>query len=70
MTHPDPIDEAAAREQQMIEQALANRQKPKMVFTGECHYCEEPIDSGHFCDAECRADHERFVRAEQQRRVS
>lgn len=66
----DQLDEAAAREQQMIEVALANRPAPKMVFTGECHWCEEPIDSGHFCSAECREDHVKMIWAESQRRVS
>lgn len=35
--YADPIDEAVPREQQIIEQALANRKKPTIVFTGECH---------------------------------
>jgi hypothetical protein len=70
MTHPDPIDEAAEREQQMIEHALANRKKPTMVFTGECHWCEEPIATGHYCDKDCRHDHEVFLWAEQQRRIA
>lgn len=71
MNFADPIDEAAAREQQMIELALANRHSaPTMVYTGECHYCEEPIDSGHFCTPECRDDHAKVVRAEQQRKLS
>lgn len=65
----DPVDEAAARQQQMIDNALANRQRPKMVYTGECHYCESPIDSGHFCDADCRKDHETMVWAESQRQI-
>lgn len=67
--YADQLDEAAARSEQMIAVALANRNKPQMVFTGECHYCEEPIDSGQFCSADCREDHERMVRAEQQRKV-
>ncbi|WP_034912925.1 hypothetical protein [Erwinia sp. 9145] len=68
--YADPIDEAAARSEQMIAVALANRTKPQMVFTGDCHWCEEPISSGHFCSPECREDHERMVRAEQQRKLS
>lgn len=69
MNFADPIDEAAEREQQLIEVALANRSKPSMVYTGECHYYEEPIDTGHFCSPECRVDHERMVWAEKQRRL-
>lgn len=70
MNFPDAADEAAAREQQLIDVALANRPVPQMTYTGECHYCEEPIDKGHFCSDECRADHERMVWAESQRRVA
>ena len=70
MNFPDAADEAAAREQQLIEVALANRPVPQMTYTGECHYCEEPIDKGHFCSAECRIDHERMVWAASQRRVA
>ncbi|WP_158783711.1 hypothetical protein [Pantoea sp. BAV 3049] len=69
-TFADPVDEAAALQQQMIDNALANRKRPNMTFTGECHYCKESIDSGHFCDAYCRKDHEDMVWAESQRRLS
>ncbi|ARJ43253.1 hypothetical protein B1H58_15245 [Pantoea alhagi] len=68
--HADILDEAAEREQQLIEIALANRPKPVMTFTGICHWCNEPIDKGHFCSDECRTDHERMVWAERQRSVA
>jgi Spy/CpxP family protein refolding chaperone len=70
MSHADILDEAAEREQQMIEIALANRKHPEMVFTGTCYYCEEAVQAGCFCSAECREDHERIERAKQQRRVA
>lgn len=70
MTHPDPIDEAAEREQQMIEIALANRKRPEMQFTGACYNCEEPVGKGFFCCSECREDYERIERAKQHRRVA
>ncbi|MEN4715859.1 hypothetical protein [Pantoea agglomerans] len=70
MTHPDPIDEAAEREQQMIEIALANRPKPSMTFTGICHNCEEPVDKGFFCCPECCEDFQRIERAKQHKRVT
>lgn len=70
MNFPDPADEAAEREQRLIEVALANRPKPQMVYTGECHWCEEPISKGHYCDASCREDHEKFIRAQSQRGVA
>ncbi|MCZ4057840.1 hypothetical protein O3W44_00280 [Pantoea sp. LMR881] len=46
MTHADFLDEAAEREQQLIDLALLNRPKPTMTFTGKCHYCEETISKG------------------------
>ncbi|OQP33884.1 hypothetical protein [Pantoea latae] len=70
MNFPDAADEAAAREQQMIEVALANRPRPAVEFTGKCHYCEETISKGHYCDAGCREDHERLLWAQKQRSVA
>lgn len=70
MNFPDPADEAAEREQQMIEIALANRKHPEMQFTGTCYYCEESVPAGCFCDEDCRSDYERIERAKQQRRVA
>lgn len=70
MHNADILDDAAELEQQMIEIALANRPKPTMTYTGKCHWCEETIDKGHFCSDECRADHERMVWADSQRRVA
>jgi len=70
MTHPDPIDEAAEREQQMIEIALANRKRPEMKFTGACYNCEESVDKGFFCCPECCEDFQRIERAKQHRRVA
>lgn len=66
--YADQLDEAAAREQQMIEIALANRPAPKMTFTGECHWCEEPIATGQFCSPECRDDHAKMIWAMKQMR--
>jgi len=70
MNFPDPADEAAEREQQMIEIALANRAHPTMQFTGACYYCEEAVPAGCFCDEDCRSDYERIERAKQQRKVA
>jgi len=70
MNFADPIDEAAEREQLLIDIALKNRPKPGMTFTGKCHYCEEPISKGHYCDASCREDHERVQWAQKQRSVA
>lgn len=66
----DILDEAAEHTQHMIDLALANRNKPQMQFTGECHYCFEPVDKGLFCSSECRDDHERMEFANKNRRVA
>lgn len=68
--YADITDQASELEELERAIALANRKKPTMVFTGECHWCEEPIGSGHFCNSDCREDHERAARAEQQRRIA
>lgn len=68
--HADILDEAAEREQQMIEIALANRIKPNMTFTGKCFWCEETIDKGQYCNSDCRHDHEVYVWAQQQRKLA
>lgn len=65
----DFLDTAAELQQHMIEQALANRPAPSMTYTGECHYCFEPIDKGHFCSHECREDSEKLTRASLYRRI-
>lgn len=72
MNFPDPADEAAEREQQMIEIALANRPKPSMQFTGTCQNgdCGEKVDKGFFCCPECCEDFQRIERAKQHRRVA
>ncbi len=72
MNFPDPADEAAERERQMIEIALANRAKPTMSFTGLCHNgdCGEKTTKGFFCCSECREDHERVLWAQKQRAVA
>ncbi|NKE95276.1 hypothetical protein [Pantoea agglomerans] len=70
MNFPDPADEAAEREQQMIEIALANRKRPEMQFTGACYNCEESVDKGFFCCPECCEDYQRIERAKQHRKVA
>jgi len=66
----DILDEAAEHTQHMIDLALANRSKPQMKFTGECHYCEEKVSTGFFCSPECCEDFEKVERAKQHRRVA
>lgn len=72
MNFADPIDEAAAREQQLIEVALANRKAPEPP-SPVCKNsdCGEPSQPGtSYCCAECREDHERELWAISQRRVA
>lgn len=72
MSHADILDEAAEREQQLIEVALANRPRPTMTFTGVCQNgdCGEKIAKGFFCCSECREDFERVQWAQKQRAVA
>lgn len=68
----DIADEAAALELQMIEVALANRERPTMTFTGACQNgdCGEKVDKGFFCCPECKDDYERIERAAKHRRAA
>lgn len=72
MNFADPIDEAAAREQQLIEVALANRKAPEppspVCKNADCGELSHPGTS--YCCAECREDSEKWQRAIQQRRVA
>lgn len=38
--------------------SLQNR-KQELQEDGACHWCEELIDDGLFCDSECRDDHQK-----------
>lgn len=67
MNYADIAHEASAREQQMLEVALANRKLPSMAFTGACYWCEESITKGQYCDADCRHDHQVLQWAQSQR---
>lgn len=70
MNFADPIDEAAEREQQLIQVALANREIPQPP-SPECKNCGEQSQPGtSYCSSECREDAERLARAERQRRVA
>ncbi len=70
MTYADPIDEATAREMQLIEIALANRTHPE-PRSPICKNCGEPsLPATSYCSSECREDDERIERAKQHRRVA
>lgn len=68
--HADITDQAAELEELERTIALANRKKPNMTFTGKCFWCEESINKGQYCDAECRHDHEVYLWAQQQKRIA
>ncbi|AHF77950.1 Phage protein [Sodalis praecaptivus] len=64
----DDIDNAALLEQFNNEIALLNRPRPQFVYTGKCHWCDEPIANGCFCkDDSCAEDYENYKRAERRR---
>lgn len=71
----DPLDIASELEQVFTQQALAAQlNKPKKVYTGKCHYCDEPLAIGEgelgqgiYCDADCHTDFDKMIRAERNR---
>jgi hypothetical protein len=55
----DLSDRATAREEEILQDSLsAVARRPKMPFTGRCYNCDEVIERGSFCDADCRDDFE------------
>lgn len=58
----DEIDQMFDREAKLLESQVAFR-KPVPVPTGMCFNCDEPLQAGVYCDADCRADHELRERA-------
>jgi hypothetical protein len=57
----DLADKAQAVLEVALEAARTHR-KPTLPFTGKCYNCEEPIEDGRFCDADCREDWTRRTR--------
>ncbi|EDV2726018.1 hypothetical protein YV85_001072 [Salmonella enterica subsp. enterica] len=57
----DEIDSSVEREETIKELAIQGiRQQANatsLTYTGKCHYCQEPINSGIYCDADCAAWH-------------
>ncbi len=52
----DPLDEASALTEAMLQESLSKRKKVPEK-TGFCLECEEPT-TGAFCSKECREDYE------------
>ena len=57
----DDMDRASDLEQRMLEAALRVR-KPEPKACGYCHNCGEAVQSGAFCDEDCRDDWQKRVR--------
>lgn len=55
----DEADMSDERIQLAVEQAIGQaRRAPALHPKGTCHYCDEPVNSRLFCNAECRESHE------------
>ncbi len=65
----DIFDQATEKEMRDRELAIrhARAQNQPLKFTGHCLSCNEILQQGRFCDAECREDYEL---AEKMRRMS
>ncbi|HAH3961198.1 TPA: hypothetical protein PBO61_003989 [Escherichia coli] len=46
---------------------MAQAQVVSQVFTGKCRYCNESIESGIYCDAECAQWHREEQAAKQRK---
>ncbi|MCE1279256.1 hypothetical protein [Klebsiella pneumoniae] len=59
--YADEVDLSANLEETIKELSIQGiRQQARAnsrTYTGKCHYCEEPIGTGIYCDAECAAWH-------------
>ena len=56
---PDVFDDASDLEELHRDRAIkAIRDKSKATYTGYCRYCNETIELGSFCSAECREGQE------------
>jgi len=58
----DAVDSAQKQSDLNLKLALQNRNRPaELKATGECHYCNDPVECGQFCDSDCRDDFEKMV---------
>lgn len=58
----DDIDRQVERDQIFLDAGIAMR-KPVLYPTGRCFNCDENIPTNAcYCDADCRADHEKETR--------
>jgi len=61
--HGDEVDRANETAQMFLDMALRQRKPPAPEPTGYCLNCDEPIQAGRWCDANCRDDWEKRERA-------
>ncbi len=54
----DIVDEAQSQVDLDLSISLAKR-KTELISNGNCHNCQETINSGLFCDTDCRNDFEK-----------
>ena len=54
----DDIDRQIERDEILMEARIAMR-KPTKPVTGRCHFCDEPIPGGFYCDKDCQEDGEK-----------
>lgn len=47
------MNQLEALKDMAIDNIRKQAQVVSQVFTGKCRYCNEPIESGIYCDAEC-----------------
>ena len=58
----DFADEAQEINENFLANALANRPKTSVPFSGFCLNCEEPVHERRYCDSSCREEHEAQTR--------
>lgn len=65
----DWTDDASAQEelhlQVALQRQLAQSKKHEAALeaaSGHCLNCDEPLEEGRFCDADCREDFQRRIR--------
>lgn len=51
------MNQLEALKDMAIDNIRKQAQVVSQVFTGKCRYCNEPIESGIYCDAECAQWH-------------
>lgn len=61
---PDIIDDLSVKMEAILQSNINAVRRPErtpLVSKGVCHYCEEPIEKGPFCDKDCADDYTKYV---------